>query len=657
MTQSPKYLRPVKYSLLAALLFLTISTLEAQDPDSLRRAFRNPALTDSTRLSNVHGLARYFLYRDPDSSLYYAGIQKAFAQDVQDTSFLGAGYNIEGGAYMVMGRFVEALDRFARSLDLKKAIRDTIGMAAAYNNIGNVYYYQGDYPRALKYFVASSELEEMIGNRKGLAASKLNIGSIYGEQKEPARALENFHRALQIYRSLGDSTGMGNSCVNVGAAYMALDSFDAARTYLEQGVDFLQNTTANNNVIVAYGDLARIHLEEGNPERAFSYFQLCEDMLESTSDRLQLAKLYISRGGAHLKLRRYNRARDDCSGALGIAEQIGALPEMQDACECLYHAHKGLGQNERALTFFERSVALNDSLARDETRTQLQIMEFRQQVASDSIEREQEKRVVEAEHARQVERMNRRRNVYVAMGLALLVLSVVLYRTVRRTQRSMRQIEGEKSRTDKLLLSVLPEPVANELLTTGKVDAREFEGVTVLFTDFVGFTEAVKDVPGMVLVNELNEIFRAFDEIVARHGIQKIKTVGDAYMAAGGLPVSSTETVKRTVDAALEMQTFIEHYRTTRSGSANPTFHMRAGVHKGPVTAGIVGQHNFQFDIWGTTVNIASRLETHSTQGRVNISREIYDVIAADPHYRFVARGRQAVKGAGEMEMWFVERT
>jgi class 3 adenylate cyclase len=219
------------------------------------------------------------------------------------------------------------------------------------------------------------------------------------------------------------------------------------------------------------------------------------------------------------------------------------------------------------------------------------------------------------------------------------------------------RLEVEKSRVDRLLLSVLPAHITRELLEKGKVEAREFENVTILFTDFVGFTETSEKMMPQDLLGELNYIFQEFDQISSRYGIQKIKSIGDAYMAIGALGAASSKTVLETVFAALEMQDFVERYSKIREARRLPAFHMRVGIHSGPVIAGIVGQSNFQYDIWGDTVNVASRLEQKGTPGRINISESVYLIAQSHPALNFVPRGAVKVKGKGEIHMWYVEKS
>ena len=158
------------------------------------------------------------------------------------------------------------------------------------------------------------------------------------------------------------------------------------------------------------------------------------------------------------------------------------------------------------------------------------------------------------------------------------------------------------------------------------------------------------------LVDEINTCFEAFDAIMGKYGVEKIKTIGDAYMAAGGLPVQSDDSVKNTVLAALEMQEFIVKRKAENDAAGKPGFLMRVGIHTGPVVAGIVGVKKFQYDIWGDTVNTASRMESNGHVGKVNISQSTYELIKDAPEFQNVARGHIDVKGKGEVQMWFVDR-
>jgi len=218
-------------------------------------------------------------------------------------------------------------------------------------------------------------------------------------------------------------------------------------------------------------------------------------------------------------------------------------------------------------------------------------------------------------------------------------------------------LESEKQKSDELLLNILPEETATELKEKGRSEAKLIENVTVLFTDFKGFTKMSERVSPQDLVNDLNICFSHFDTIMEKYGIEKIKTIGDAYMAACGLPSPNENHAKKVIQASFEMRDFIEEGKERKMRDGLPFFEIRIGVHTGPVVAGIVGLKKFQYDIWGDTVNTASRMESSGAVGMVNISNATYERIKDQACFHFDRRGKIEAKGKGAMEMWFVKET
>jgi PAS domain S-box-containing protein len=219
------------------------------------------------------------------------------------------------------------------------------------------------------------------------------------------------------------------------------------------------------------------------------------------------------------------------------------------------------------------------------------------------------------------------------------------------------EILKEKEKSDHLLRNILPDEIANELKEKGMADVQAFDKASILFTDFVGFTKAASKMSSHELVAELNVCFEAFDHICEKYHVEKIKTIGDAYMAVGGLPIPTKDSVENTVLAALEMQAFIVNRKKQKEENGEQAFEMRAGIHTGKVVAGIVGVKKFQYDIWGDAVNIASRFESNGEPGSVNISQSTYQGLKSNPSFTFESRGRIMAKGKGELEMYFVSKT
>ncbi len=212
-----------------------------------------------------------------------------------------------------------------------------------------------------------------------------------------------------------------------------------------------------------------------------------------------------------------------------------------------------------------------------------------------------------------------------------------------------KELRAEKEESERLLYNILPEELADELKHKGSITPMRHKEATVLFTDFKGFTLTSAKVSAQKLVNELNEIFQAFDFITEKHSIEKIKTIGDSYMAVCGLPKESGFHAIQCVRAALDMIHFLEK----RKAKSEFSWEMRVGIHSGPLVAGVLGTKKFTYDVWGDTVNIASRMESSGITGKVNISEKTFQKIKEYFHCEY--RGKKEAKGKGKMKMYLVE--
>jgi len=210
----------------------------------------------------------------------------------------------------------------------------------------------------------------------------------------------------------------------------------------------------------------------------------------------------------------------------------------------------------------------------------------------------------------------------------------------------------ELQRSEQLLLNILPYETAQELKMSGKAVARYYPDITVMFTDFKGFTHIAEKLSPEQLVQEIDEFFTAFDLIMEKNGIEKIKTIGDAYMAASGLPAVNDTHALDMVNAAVDIIEYMEVQKQIRIAANRPVFDIRIGIHTGPVVAGIVGHKKFAYDIWGDAVNLASRMESSGEAGQINISQATYDRISST--YSCIFRGEIEAKNKGKVGMYFV---
>ncbi len=356
----------------------------------------------------------------------------------------------------------------------------------------------------------------------------------------------------------------------------------------------------------------------------------------------------------------------------GLAE--GPVESRQEIQQELTAAQRQLLDNqtkfrETQTKMLQESKALQEELAareaeleqltEEQMKTRMVVMQQRLLLDSVYYTRGMDSLAVSNANLALRESESNRKFNYAIIGVLLLLAGGSTFSFLRARQNARilaeknKTIKEEQQRSDNLLLNILPTLVADELKRMGRTQARYFEDVSVLFADFVGFSKIAEKLTPQQLVNELDVCFHKFDEIIAKYGLEKIKTIGDAYMCAGGLPNGGGSQLNEMVAAAREMQQWLAQWNQERELRGLPRFDARIGIHKGPVVAGVVGSKKFAFDIWGDTVNIASRVEQAGEGGRINISGEVFKQIkdAYPCHYR----GKIAAKNKGDIDMYFVE--
>ena len=248
------------------------------------------------------------------------------------------------------------------------------------------------------------------------------------------------------------------------------------------------------------------------------------------------------------------------------------------------------------------------------------------------------------QHASPLERMLDVRGNFLFVQFLTGILVVVLTKNLNQ----------ERAKSDSLLLNILPASIAEELKANDAVSPRHYESASVLFTDFVGFTQIAEGMTPDELIAELDSCFSRFDTIARKHNLEKIKTIGDSYMAAGGVPASNGTHAVDCVLAALEIQRFMMELAQTKKKQNQPCWQLRLGIHTGPLVAGVIGREKFAYDVWGDTVNTASRLESSGVAGRINISGATHEQVKDSFECEY--RGKIPAKHKGEIDMYFVNK-
>ena len=634
----------MRNNIILILCLLIGVTLKGQvNLDSLYALWQDKTQPDSIR---TNAYADYiwdgYLFSQPDSAFILAEELVDFGRDKRYPRGQFAGYTLQGVSWENRSDYQKTLHYYTRALDIAQKLGNPAALAIAHNNLGSIYHDMTDYPKALEHYLKSLDYNE---TRK-MGLTLINIGGIYMEQGNYSKALDYIQRSLKFNEMNGDLGEQAIAYSRIGDIYREKRDYPRSLDYYVQSQKIYDQIGHQIGIANTYNSIGTIYEMQEASTVALDYYHQSLQIYEKIGDKNGIALSVNNIGGIYQKQGEYEKALDHCLRGYEIASIIQSLLRKRASCLCLYDTYKALGDNNKALQYLEILKAVEDSIATKEPTKELQQMEF-----------QAEARIIQEAHEEDIRHEEKTRNIVLVIGVFFLLLAGSFYVRWRYVNKSKASLQIEKDRSEYLLLNILPEEIAQELKEKGRAAARDFEMVSILFTDFKSFTEQSAILSATELVNEINHCFEAFDGIIEKYDIEKIKTIGDAYMAAGGLPIRSDDSAKNTVLAALEMQEFITARGKEQREKGLPYFEMRAGVHTGAVVAGIVGVKKFQYDIWGDTVNIASRMESSGEVSKVNISQTTYELIKDYTHFYFESRGKIAAKGKGNLDMYFVSKT
>ncbi len=682
----------------------------AQNIDSLRSAWADPVLPDSARYSAGFDLCQAYLYVLPDSSLHYARALERFTRRSGMERAHRSAINLVGNAHKELGHSDSALAIYDRVLVLSTSAGDPALAASAMGNRGSVRLSMGRADEGLFDLEEALKLAQQAGRNDLATAIMNNIALINESLGRYMVAITWYDRTVRALDTLGQEVMSAQVMSNLALMYKRLGDNTKAEALYREAIGRLERNGERSWRATALMNLGALLHEEGRKPAAVELWQQAVTLLHGQEGTREYGQLLVNLGVAHQEAGRTDTAmvlfeqamrsavahqdvqqqaaaghamaewwyhRNDIRKAITMAEQALAWarsvpdPENMDKLLLFLQArYAETGDLRMAHRMAADLLALRDSTKTADEQRALLRSEYQhandRRALSDSLSFAAEAAVKNKE----IQKQKVIRNGFVG-GFALVALFAIVFFTQRN------RISREKARSEALLLNILPEEVAEELKQKGEAQAVQIDQVTVLFTDFKGFTSLSENLTPRELVRDLNECFSAFDRITEKYGIEKIKTIGDAYMAAGGLPVANATHAVDTIKAALEMRDFIEEGKQRKIAAGKPYFEVRIGVHSGPVVAGIVGVKKFQYDIWGDTVNTASRMESSGEVGKVNISEATYRLVAGPqlsaggpgdgsrttdnqqvttPAFTFTPRGKVQAKGKGAMEMFFVER-
>ncbi len=598
--------------ILVYFIFLQSTTAFGQNQkvaDSLKLIYKKGNFNSLQKLELLRNLS-FNEINDLKLSLKYAEELIAVSKAEHNYLYLHRGYLQKGNKHRLGGDLNKALDAFIKSEEAAILANYVVGQGTAYSSIADVY--------------------SVMGNAKN--------AQIY------------YTKAITILRKTDNSIGLASVLLNAGEEYYKSKKFNIALKYFEEsGVLFKKE---NYLIGTAYnlGNIGMVYAEQGKNDLAMEYIRKAVTILEELKDYYGISDYLIHMSDIYLKQNDWNTALRYAKRSLNLAEKYGLKDQVSTSNHKLFLLYEKVGNQAKSLKHYKSYIIYRDSVTNLESVQKIADLRTNYEVSQKQIQVNLLKKDKEIQQLK----VKRQRNlIYVTIStlLFIIILAVGLYRRNKFIQRTKAIIEIEKNRSDNLLLNILPEETAIELKQSGKVLAKKFESVTVLFTDFEGFTNYAEKLTPEQLVESVDYYFSKFDEIIEKYTLEKIKTIGDAYMCAGGLPFQTEDHAYKMILAALEIAQFVQDSKNNTAENQT-RFNIRIGINTGPVVAGVVGTKKFAYDIWGDTVNIASRMESCSEPGKINISENTYQLVK--DIFECDYRGEIQVKNRGMMKMYFV---
>ena len=584
------------YSLVIGLLFIVLLS-GAQDQkvaDSLARVYAADTTQGVAKLELLRNLS-FNEVKDLGLALRYAEELIRLAAQAGDYTYLYSGYFQKGNKKRLAGDLDEALAAYFKSGEAARKAKSLSKEGSVYGAIADVYTISDNFKNARHYYSKAIAILRQSDDTIALASAILNAGDGLMNNRVYDSALHYFKESGSIFEQVNYPIGKAYSLGNSGMVYANLGNNGLAEKNINAAVRILEEHQDYYPICVYLLAMADVYLQKGEVPPALNY----------------------------------------ASKSLVLARQYGLKDQVAEAALKLSQLYERTGALDQSLAYYKTHVAYRDSVN--------DILSV-QKMADLRTDYEVARKQTEVDLLNQ-EKRNQRiivLSLIIILGLATIILGTLYW--------YYRAISREKKRSESLLLNILPAATARELKKNGRVEAVRFNEVTVLFTDFVEFSKYAEHVEPELLVKSIDFYFKAFDEITTRHGLEKIKTIGDSYMCASGLPAPHPTQVQSVIQAAREMIEVVGS--TLHAQDSLCHFDIRIGIHTGPVVAGIVGIKKWQYDIWGDTVNIASRMESKSLPGRVNLSETTYQQIRNE--YPCEYRGEIEVKNRGLLKMYFL---
>ncbi|HEX2900046.1 MAG TPA: adenylate/guanylate cyclase domain-containing protein, partial [Bacteroidia bacterium] len=595
--------------------------------------------------SLAHSMKQYARAYAIDSAIYH------LADSIHNEGYRTTAMNNLGHAAKYAGRNAEAMRFFSEALRAAQRTQDARLQGQLLQSMGILSQIQHDYKAAIDHLLKAAAKYKAASAYREEANVMDYLALVHYQNNQTYEAMVMSNQAIDLAQRRGYHDVLQSSYNTRATIYESLHEYESAladykrHLRLEDSLMEIERRK-KDNILQQQFILERM-------EKELKLFYINEEIKESEN-----AKLRAERQAAEEKNKSLAKDAENQQLIANKAKTELELVRRQRRLEQQNSQISNLNlERERQKLLLDYETLRADSVR--QANAQLETEKANQQLELDN-----EKLKLSEETLKLSQEKARNRNLFLflgGLGLVLLVIVAILLQLRSKNRRianqnlvileNQRMIEAEKEKTDALLLNILPATVAAELKATGTSTPKHYDAVTVLFTDFVGFTKISERMRPAELISTLDKVFLEFDLICERHGLSRIKTIGDSYMCVAGLPAQDKAHAAHAVAAALEMVDFVGSFNAAIP-DPSMRWHVRVGLNSGPVVAGVVGIKKFAYDIWGDTVNTASRMESSGEPGKVNVSGSTHALIKSQ--FECVYRGKVSAKNKGEVDMYFV---
>jgi len=613
--------------------------------------------------------------RYAESTELYLQALSMFAK-VNNTRGMAYSNNGVSVCKFILSNYPQALEYFEVALELYEELGDKHGIAAVTGNIGNVYLSMGNYPQALEYYEQTLPLYERLGDKRGEVKIAGNIGIVHGQTGNYPQALEYFERALALCKELGMKSTIANVTASVGNVYGRTGNYPQALEHYERALDLCQELDMKSSIAHVIGTIGFVYSSIGSYPKALEYYERALEMHEEWGVSREIARDLGSIAEIQLAMGNYEAALSSAQRALSISKELGISNSTSRFVSIVTHAYVEAGDVEQAeetiATLKDTVIAEPDVAVRVEhARYAVRICKGDNVGAAESLRRALEiaqKHGLKPEEAdtqkllRDLAQENNdlaayieHNNEYTRLTEEINGKETAAKLAIQAKEQEMRAEREERERERAILYSTLPRSVADRMVQGQKVSGDEYHEAAVLFADITGFTRHSSNLSATQVTEFLASIFTAFDKLCEQHSVTKVKTIGDSYMCFKG-DGEAEENADAIAKVALGITdaSFTWPSPDRAENSIPDSVQLRVGIAIGPATAGVIGTDRLQYDVWGDTVNVASRMESTGEPGRIQVHETIVEVLAKAP-YTFISRGDVEVKGKGAVPTWWLE--